>query len=129
MSAAELKRRRRRLSVVMQPPAVAVLPAAAEVVRNRDVHYPFRQDSDFQYLTGFPEPEALAVLAPGRKEGEYLLFCRPRDEMKELWEGRRAGLDGAREHYGADDAHPIEEADELLPKLLENCARLYYPLG
>jgi Xaa-Pro aminopeptidase len=129
MSAAELKRRRRRLTAVMQPPAVAVLPAAAEVVRSRDVHYPFRQDSDFQYLTGFPEPEALAVLAPGRKEGEYLLFCRPRDEKKELWEGPRAGVEGAREHYGADEAHPIEEADELLPKLLENCARLYYPLG
>jgi len=129
MSAAELKRRRRRLTDVMEPPAVALLPAAAEVVRNRDVHYPFRQDSDFQYLTGFPEPEALAVLAPGRKEGEYLLFCRPRDEKKELWEGPRAGVEGAREHYGADEAHPIEEADELLPKLLENCARLYYPLG
>jgi Xaa-Pro aminopeptidase len=115
MSAAELRRRRRRL--------------ASEVVRNRDVHYPFRQDSDFHYLTAFPEPDALAVLAPGRKEGEYLLFCRPHDEQKELWEGRRAGVEGAREHYGADQAHAIEEADELLPKLLENRERLYYPLG
>ncbi|MGA7980446.1 MAG: aminopeptidase P N-terminal domain-containing protein [Chromatiaceae bacterium] len=113
----------------MQAPAVAILSAASEVVRNRDVHYPFRQDSDFHYLTGFPEPDALAVLAPGRKEGEYLLFCRPHDEQKELWEGRRAGIEGAREHYGADQAHAIEEADELLPKLLENCERLYYPLG
>lgn len=129
MFAAELKRRRRRLTAVMPPLAVAVVPAAGEVVRSRDVHYPFRQDSDFQYLTGFPEPEALAVLAPGRKEGEYLLFCRPRDEKKELWEGPLAGVEGARERYGADEAHPIEEVDELLPKLLENCERLYYPLG
>jgi Xaa-Pro aminopeptidase len=68
-------------------------------------------------------------LAPGRKGGEYVLFCRPSDEQKELWEGRRAGVGGAQEHYGADEAHPIEDADEVIPRLLENCERLYYPLG
>jgi Xaa-Pro aminopeptidase len=129
MSVADFKRRRRRLASAMQAPAVAIVAAASEVIRNRDVHYPYRQDSDFQYLTGFPEPEAMAVLAPGRKEGEYLLFCRPHDEEKELWEGRRAGVEGAQEHYGVDEAYAIEEADELVPKLLENCERVYYPLG
>ena len=129
MSAARYRRRRRALLRAMGPGSLAVLPAAKEVVRNRDVHHPYRQDSDFWYLTGFAEPEAILVLVPGRKEGEQILFCRPRDEEKELWDGPRAGVEGARAHYGADEAHPIEEADELLPKLLENRERIFYPLA
>jgi Xaa-Pro aminopeptidase len=129
MMAAEHKRRRRRLAGAMTPGSIALLPAAAESIRNRDVHYPYRQDSDFSYLTGFPEPEALAVLAPGRKEGELVIFCRPRDPEKELWEGVRAGVEGAREVFGADEAHPMEELEEALPKLLEGRDRVYYPVG
>ena len=129
MKTAEHKRRRRRLAAVMAPGSIAVFPAADESVRNRDVHYPFRQDSDFFYLTGFPEPQALGVLVPGRKEGELVLFCRPRDPEKELWEGVRAGVEGALEHYGADEAHPIDELDEILPKLMEDRERIYYPAG
>ena len=129
MSSSEYKRRRRRLLKAIGPGSVAILSAAPERVRNRDVHYPYRQDSDFAYLTGFMEPESLLVLAPGRKQGEYVLFCRPRDEKKEIWDGRRAGVEGARAHFGASEAHPIEDVDVELPKLLENRERIYYPLG
>lgn len=128
-AAADFRRRRRRLLDAMGPGSVALIPAAKEAVRNRDVHYPYRQDSDFAYLTGFPEPEALMALVPGRKEGELVLFCRPRDQARELWDGPRAGIEGAQADYGADEAHPIEAADEVMPTLLENRERLYYPLA
>ena len=91
MKQTEFKRRRRQLMQMMGPGSVAILPAAPEVVRNRDVHYPYRPDSDFYYLTGFTEPEAIAVLIPGRKQAEYVLFCRERDEKRERWDGARAG--------------------------------------
>ena len=75
---------------------VAIIPTAPQRSRNRDIFFPYRPDSDFYYLTHFPEPEAVAVLVPGRAHGEYLLFCRESNREKEIWEGRRAGLDGAR---------------------------------
>jgi Xaa-Pro aminopeptidase len=129
MPPSEFKRRRKQLMGMMGPQSIAIVPAALEVIRNRDVHYPYRQSSDFYYLTGFAEPDALAVLVPGRKAAEYILFCRPRDEAKELWDGARAGLEGARKAFGADDAFPIEDLDDILPGLLEPCARVYYPIG
>ena len=86
-------RRRRALMEGMGPDSVALLPAAPMASRNRDIHYPYRQDSDFYYLTGFPEPEAIAVLIPG-DEQEFLLFCRERDPHMEIWHGRRAGPQG-----------------------------------
>ncbi len=109
--------------------SIAVLPTAPERLRNRDVEYPYRPDSDFYYLTGFPEPEAVLVLVPGRREGETLLFCRDRDPERELWTGRRAGPEGAIEHYGMDDAFPIADIDDILPGLLENRERVYYTMG
>jgi Xaa-Pro aminopeptidase len=109
--------------------AIAVLPAATEKVRNRTSYYPFRQDSDFHYLTGFPEPDAVAVLAPGRKHAEYILFCRGRDPVAEAWEGRRAGQEGAQQDFGADDSFPIEDIDEILPGLLEGREKVYYTMG
>jgi len=129
MNAAEYKRCRRRLAAAMKPNGIALLVAAPESVRNRDVHHPYRQDSDFFYVTGFPEPEALAVLVPGRKEGELVIFCRPRDPKRELWEGARAGIEGVRRDFGADQAHPIGKLDKILPKLLEGRDRVYYPVG
>jgi Xaa-Pro aminopeptidase len=129
MKAEEYAERRRHLLAGMGEGSVAVVPAARELVRNRDVHYPFRQDSDFHYLTGFPEPDAVAVLAPGRPEGEFILFCRERDPLMETWNGRRAGPEGARERFAADDAHVLAEIDELLPEFLENRDRLYYAVG
>jgi Xaa-Pro aminopeptidase len=109
--------------------SIAIIPAAAQKIRNRDVDYPFRQDSDCLYLTGFPEPEAVAVLVPGRSQGQYILFCRERDPIKETWHGRRAGQQGAIDEYGADDAFPIADIDEILPGLLEQRGRVYYTIG
>lgn len=120
--------RRRLLMNQMGPASIAIVPAARHALRNRDVDYPFRQDSDFYYLTGFPEPEAIAVLIPGG-EHEFLLFCRDRDPLMETWHGRRAGPQGALEHYGADSAHPVALVDTLLPPLLENRERVYYAIG
>ncbi len=125
----EFARRRQRLMRALGPEAIIVVPAAHERTRNRDVEYPFRQDSDFLYLTGFPEPDAVAVLVPGRPAGEYILFCRDRDPTQETWQGRRAGPDGAMETHGAECAFPIEDIDEILPGLMENRAVLAAPFG
>jgi Xaa-Pro aminopeptidase len=111
------------------PDAIAVLPTAEERVRSRDSHYPYRPDSDFYYLTGFAEPDAVAVLAPGRPEGEFLLFCRERDPQREAWDGPRAGPVGALADFGADEAFPIGKIDDFLPALLGSSERIYYSLG
>ena len=121
--------RRRILRERIGKDAVAIVLAAPERLRSRDTHHPYRQDSDFHYLTGFPEPEAVAVLAPGRGEGEYLLFCRPRDPTREIWDGRRAGPEGAVREHGADQAFDIAELDKLLPELLGSRRQVYYTLG
>jgi Xaa-Pro aminopeptidase len=109
--------------------AILVLAAAPERIRSRDTHYPYRQDSDFSYLTGFGEPEAVLVLVPGRKHGEALLFCRERDPEREGWDGPRLGPEGAVETLGMDDAYAIDDLDEILPGLLEGRTRVYYHLG
>ncbi len=129
MDMKEFGRRRKQLMRMMGRGAVAIVPAAPARSRNRDVEYPYRQDSDFCYLTGFPEPEAVAVLVPGRKAAEYVLFCRERDPVMETWNGRRAGQDGACAIYGADDSFPIDDIDDILPGLLEGCERVYYTVG
>jgi Xaa-Pro aminopeptidase len=129
MDAREFRRRRKRLMDMMGSESVAIIPTAPARIRNRDVEYPFRGDSDFLYLTGFPEPEAVAVLIPDRASGEFVLFCRERDEKMETWHGRRAGLEGACEIYGADDAFPISDLDDIVPGLLEDRERVYYTMG
>src|SRR3954470_12306233 len=127
--AEEFARRRRQLMRLMGRDAIAVLPAAPERTRNNDVCYNFRQDSDFHYLTGFGEPESVAVLIPGRPQGEFVMFVRERDRERETWHGRRAGTEGARRRYGADDAFPIGDLDEILPGLLESRTRVYHTMG
>ncbi len=129
MLAREFIQRRKKLLKQIGRNAVAILPTATEKIRNRDAEYPFRADSDFYYLTGFCEPEAVAVFIPGRKAGEYVLFCRERDPLRETWNGRRAGLEGAVSQYGAQESHPITEIDTILPELLENRERVYYTIG
>ncbi len=129
MDKKEFARRRRAVMEEMGEGSIAILPAAPVRTRNRDVEYPYRQDSDFYYVTGFEEPEAVAVLVPGRKRGEYILFCRERDPEMELWNGVRSGLEGACEDYGADDAFPIGDVDDIIPGLLENQSRVYYAMG
>jgi Xaa-Pro aminopeptidase len=125
----EYAARRARLMQAMGPDGIAIVPAAHEVIRHRDTHYRFRQHSDFRYLTGFPEPEAIAVLAPGRPEGEYVLFVRPRDATREIWDGYRAGPDGACRQYRADQGLTLAEFAGMLPALLGGRARVFYTLG
>ncbi|MBO9844002.1 aminopeptidase P N-terminal domain-containing protein [Xanthomonas phaseoli pv. dieffenbachiae] len=129
IGAAEYARRRKQLMQMAGEQAILILPAAPERVRSHDTHYPYRQDSDFWYLSGFPEPEAVLVLVPGRKHGEAILFCRERDAEREAWDGPREGQEGAVERYGMDDAYPIDDVDEILPGLLEGRSRVYYHFG
>jgi Xaa-Pro aminopeptidase len=122
-------RRRRDLMAMMEKNSIAIVTSAPEQVRSRDTYFPYRQDSDFQYLTGFPEPEAVLALVPGREQGQFILFCRDRDRAREIWDGYRAGPEGACADYGADDAFPIADIDEILPGLLEGRERVYYAVG
>jgi Xaa-Pro aminopeptidase len=126
---AEFTRRRRQLMRMAGADSILVLPAAPERIRSNDSHYPYRQDSDLLYLTGFGEPDAVLVLVPGRAHGEALLFCRERDPEREAWDGPRAGPEGAVERFGMDDAYPIGDLDEILPGLLEGRTKVYYHLG
>ena len=129
MKKTEFQRRRRQLMRMMGKDAIAIVPSASVKQRNSDVEYHYRQDSDFQYLTGFGEPESVAVLIPGRPQGEYVLFVRDRDPARETWDGARAGPEGAVSEYGADDAFPVTDIDEILPGLLERCPRVFYTMG
>lgn len=130
MSADNTTHRHRRQDVMnFMRDGIAIIPTAPQQPRNGDVLFPFRPDSDFYYLTHFPEPEAVAVLVPGRPAGEFILFCREKDTQKELWDGRRYGLEGACEQFGADQSFPIEKLNEQLPKLLENRGRVFVTMG
>jgi len=112
----------------MQPNSVAIIPGAREATRSNDTNYRFRQDSDFFYLTGFEEPEAIAVVKPAA-ESKYTLFVRPRDPEREIWDGRRAGVEGAKSEFGANEAFPAEEFDQKLTEILDGAEVLYYRLG
>jgi Xaa-Pro aminopeptidase len=122
-------RRRKQLMRIAGDDAILVLAAAPGRIRSRDTHYPYRQDSDFWYLTGFEEPAAVLVLVPGRAHGETLLFCRERDLEREGWDGPRLGPERACEALGLDDAYPIDDLDDILPGLLEGRTRVYYHFG
>jgi Xaa-Pro aminopeptidase len=112
----------------MDQKSVAIIPAAREATRSNDTQYRFRQDSDFYYLTGFEEPEAIAVIAPA-SEHKYTLFVRPRDPEQEVWVGRRAGVEGAKSEFGAAESFPIAEFEAQLQDLLDGAEKLYYRLG
>ena len=129
MTTQDFIKRRKQLMQMMGEDTVAILPAAPIRMRNRDVEYYYRPDSDFYYLTGFPEPEAVVVIVPGREHGEYILFCRENDPEMETWNGPRAGQDGAINDYKADDSFPIDDIDDILPGLLENKERVFYTMG
>ncbi len=129
MDRKEFARRRRQFMRMIGKDAIAILPAAPVCRRNGDIEYAYRQDSHLYYLSGFPEPDAVAVLVPGRPHAEYLLFVREHDPMRESWEGPRAGTDGAVERYGADDAFPIADIDEILPGLIEQRSQIFYSMG
>ncbi|MCA1590628.1 MAG: aminopeptidase P N-terminal domain-containing protein [Acidobacteria bacterium] len=106
--------------------SVAIIPAAHEAIRSYDTEFKFRQDSDFWYLTGFPEPDAVAVIDPARKKSTYTLYVRPRDPEMETWFGRREGREGAVKNYAVDKAISIEKFPGDLAKLLDGRERLYY---
>lgn len=125
----EYAKRRQRLMKQIGPTGMVILSAASEVPRNGDAVYPFRQNSDFYYLTGFAEPEAVLVLAPRRKEGEYILFNRVRDRAREIWDGPRAGQEGACKDFLADQAFPMADLPRLLPALLDGRQTIHYTLG
>ena len=129
MKQSEFSKRRKQLMQQVGRGNIAIIASAPTLIRNRDVNFPFRQDSDFYYLTGFNEANALAVFIPGREQGEYILFCEEFDEKRALWEGAHAGLEGATKHYCADDSFPIDDLDDILPGLLENKAKVFYPMG
>ncbi|PYS50529.1 MAG: Xaa-Pro aminopeptidase [Acidobacteria bacterium] len=112
----------------MNPESVAIIASARAATRSNDTHYRYRQDSDFYYLTGFDEPEAIAVVSPS-KEQKFTLFVRPRDPEREIWDGRRAGVEGAKAEYGADEAFPITEFEEKVGDYLNGATNLYYRIG
>ena len=124
----EYRHRRQALMATLPPRSAVLLPAASLVTRSNDSEYAFRQDSDFHYLTGFPEPDALLVLLPGRAEGETVLFCQDKDPAKEAWTGIRIGAEGAVAHYGVDQAFENAERDERLSELLDGREAVYLPL-
>ncbi|MBT4163044.1 MAG: M24 family metallopeptidase [Gammaproteobacteria bacterium] len=125
----EFVRRRRELMALMEDDSIAILPGALARFRNSDVEFRFRQDSDFHYLTGFDEPDAVFVLVPGREHGEAILFCRERDDQHEQWHGDVTGPERAMQLYGMDDAFPITDIDDILPGLIEGRSHLYYAMG
>ena len=122
----EYQSRRQALCRSIGANGVLIVPSATEKVRNRDCFYPFRQDSDFWYLTGFHEPEALLVLAPGRQQGETILFCRANDRSREVWDGARTGPDAAVDQYAVDQAFAITELDTVMPGLLNGRKTLFH---
>lgn len=121
--------RRKRVLKAMKRDSVALIAAAPPVHRNRDVEYPYRQNSDFLYLTGLEEPHAIGVLVRKKKAARFLLFLRPFDPAQALWTGPTAGLEGALSQYGAIEAFPIEQFDSALPALLKDAERVYYPFA
>jgi len=129
ISQSEYKIRRSKLMKHMLPNSIAIIPAYPTKERGRNLEYPYRQDSDFYYLSGFNEPHAVLVLISERKNERYIMFCLENDYARELWEGRRAGLNGAISNFGADDAFPITDIDEILPNLIENKSVIYYAIG
>jgi Xaa-Pro aminopeptidase len=107
---------------------VMLLAAAPERVRSADILFPFRQDSDFDYVTGFPEPDAVAVLAP-QSDRCFVLFVRPHDPERAIWVGPRAGVDGAVARYGADESHPLDDLEKTLAPIVAGATEVFLDLG
>ena len=108
---------------------VAIFPSSVQAMRTHSTEYRYRQDANFYYLTGFEEPEAVCVIAPDHPEHRYILFVRPRAPEQEVWTGKRAGVEGAKEIFGADEAYPIEEFDEKISEYIGKAEKLYYGFG
>lgn len=122
----QVARRKRLLKLIGD--GIAFISTASEKIRNADTHYPYRFDSHFWYLTGFPEPEAVLVLVGGKKP-RSLLFCRDKDPDKEIWDGHRFGPEDAKSVFDFDETYPISALDDMAPSLLAHCDRVFYPMG
>ena len=122
---------RRHVFATRMEAGIAIIPTAPEQLRNRDAHYPYRFDSYFHYLTGFREPEAVLVMIAASRDtaAKHILFCREKNQEREIWDGFRYGPDAAKEVFGFDEAYPIGQLDELLPKLLTNQPAVYAAFG
>jgi len=127
----EFARRRALLMEIAGEDSVVIVRSAAQKIRNNDAHYPYRQDSDFMYLSGFKEPNAMMVLLPEQEggDGRCVMFCREKDPFREMWDGAMAGTQGAVEHFGFDEAFPIADMEKRLPELLQDRDRIYHDLG
>ena len=125
----EYARRRRQLMRMAGEESIVILQAAPAKIRNNDVYYPYRQDSDFLYLTGFREHDAMLVMIPEEDGGKTVLFCRSRDSEREMWDGRMAGVEGAVSDYGMDEAYDVKEIDTRLREMLQDRDRIYHDLG
>lgn len=129
LKTAEFTRRRKQLMRLTGEGSITLVPAASARIRNNDVHYPYRQDSDFKYLSGFPEPDALLALVPGRRAAEVILFCREAEHERQVYDGMNIGPERAVAEFGVDDAFPIDDIDDILPGLMEGKDRVYYQVG
>ena len=125
----DFSKRRTELLDLLPQNSIALIPAASLKTRNRDAEYAFRQDSDFYYLTGFNEPDALLVLMPGRTAGESVIFCPPRDPAMEIWTGYRAGPEGCVNEFGMDQAFPLDQLDSQMPNLIDGRSVICYSQG
>jgi Xaa-Pro aminopeptidase len=125
----EFVKRRQQLLDLIGPRAAAIIPAAPRMARSMDAYYPYRQDSDLAYLTGFDEHDAVLVLIPGRAAGQSILFCRERSPERERWDGEILGPERAPALMQLDDAFPITDVDDILPNLLDGRQRVYYHFG
>lgn len=125
----EYVKRRKQLMKIAGKHSITLLSSRPELIRNGDVHHYYRQDSDFYYLTGFNEPEAILVLIPSQSGEQQILFCREADPKKIIWDGPMVGTQGAVDHYGFDAAYDIKEIDRRLPLLIQGCEKICFKIG
>jgi Xaa-Pro aminopeptidase len=129
MSIKEFAKRRKKLARAIGKNSVAILSTADLSTRTNDTHYPFRSDSDFYYYTGFSEPQALMMIAPGRPEGEFILCVRPKDPLMETWDGFMEGLDGVIKNYDANESFDIADIDTVLIDVMRSRKKIAYTIG
>ena len=125
----EFEKRRRKLAKLIGKDGIAVIPTASTRVRSRDTDYPFRPDSDFYYFTGFSEPNAVMILAPGREDGSFILCLREKNPLTEIWDGHMEGLNGVKKNYEADQSFDIEDLETILSSLFLGRQKVFFTLG
>ena len=125
----EFEKRRRKLAKLIGKDGIAVIPTASTRVRSRDTDYPYRPDSDFYYFTGFSEPNAVMILAPGREDGSFILCLREKNPLTEIWDGHMEGLNGVKKNYEADQSFDIEDLETILTSLFLGRQKVFFTLG